>query len=329
MSEENSKKIVNLHENSINSIQIAGDIIYSCCDHNLNKYDQNSSKQETIFESETDDIGIVRLFDDKHLLITNSTDLHLFNVDSLKPLNKYTFCKDTINTIDVNSDKTLLACGDDTGHVKLLDVRMQPSCAQVEMKLKKNLKKHTNLCFSLEFNRFNPTELMTSSYDCTVAKWDLRNLKNTVSSVSVNEILETLIQPETSEFVSTMTPCFVHCLRFSHKDRLLVGIENGLGLGLSTENLELRFSKQLQRLNSALTDFAYIQDWDTWACSGNDGNIRFFKICHETDNLVLLDKSTLQHGFKVNCLFYANMRLYVADTTNDLTVYDLNRILSE
>jgi WD40 repeat protein len=323
--DEDWKRLLALHDNSINSIQINGDILYTCCEDQLKSYSQETSKQETLFKSESGDIGIIKLLDDSHLLLTNSNDLHLFDVDSLKQTNKYKFCKDTINTIDVNKGKTILACGDDTGHVKLMDLRIQAN-SQIEIKLKNTLKKHTNLCYSLKFNQSNEHELMTSSYDCTVAKWDLRNLKSFSSCVNVNEILEATMQSETIEFISTMTPCFVHTLQFAHEDRLLVGIETGLCLGLDSENLAFKFSKQLQKPNSALTNMVFMQDLRLWACSGNDGYIRFFKVIRETDSLILLDDPVLEHGFKVNCLLYAQMKLYVGDTTNNVTIYDLAQI---
>lgn len=60
--------------------------------------------------------------------------------------------------------------------------------------------------------------------------------------------------------------------------------------------------------------------------SGNGKTIEFFDLDKNSTSYSIkkLNNLSINHSAKVNCLRYFNKKLFIADTTDDLTVYELN-----
>ena len=139
--------------------------------------------------------------------------------------------------------------------------------------------------------------------------------------------------------ISSMTPCFVHSLHFSEQQNtkvLCCGIENGLCLALNPVSLEYLSCKQLQPFNCALTQLEsfesvnrlkkdFDQDRKVFLAAGNGKTIEFASVSDK--NEFLKESEGIAHRDKINCIKYREEKLYVADTSNDLTIYDFNDIL--
>ena len=76
-------------------------------------------------------------------------------------LQKHTFNTDDINQITVNLKSSYLAAADDSGEVKIMDIRQH--C------LYKTLRSvHTNICSSMQFNPCRPWEVISGGLDSKI-----------------------------------------------------------------------------------------------------------------------------------------------------------------
>ena len=345
--------ISNLHNNeSINSIQIKTNenpnskLIFSCSDSKINICDTLNQSRKTLFscdEETNSELNQLKLFKDL-LYAANSEYLQIFDVNALKQVGNYKISRDTINSIEINQSNTLIACSDDLGDIKLLDLR-----AKTLLTNKKVLKKHDNICYCVKFNPSNENELFSGSFDSTILKWDLRSM-SCASIINISEVLSRKQEENTDQnsLVSTMTPCFVHSLCFSNINEhsvLLAGIENGICLAFDTNTCECLTLKQIKDFNCALTSMIKLEEGnlnekfknylrlantnELFISCGNDLSIEFFYLNNRKNacnsiTIEKLNKFKLNHGYKINNSLFVDNSLFVCDTTSDLTVYDLN-----
>ena len=345
--------ISNLHNNeSINSIQIKTNenpnskLIFSCSDSKINICDTLNQSRKTLFscdEETNSELNQLKLFKDL-LYAANSEYLQIFDVNALKQVGNYKISRDTINSIEINQSNTLIACSDDLGDIKLLDLR-----AKTLLTNKKVLKKHDNICYCVKFNPSNENELFSGSFDSTILKWDLRSM-SCASIINISEVLSRKQEEDTDQnsLVSTMTPCFVHSLCFSNINEhsvLLAGIENGICLAFDTNTCECLTLKQIKDFNCALTSMIKLEEGnlnekfknylrlantnELFISCGNDLSIEFFYLNNRKNacnsiTIEKLNKFKLNHGYKINNSLFVDNSLFVCDTTSDLTVYDLN-----
>jgi WD40 repeat protein len=347
----NKHIIKNIHKNSINSIDInqKNNILYSCSDDQLYLTNLNTLTKHCLCEI-NDSKSIKELtclkyhnFDDKndHLFSSNSNILHLYDLNHLKQISKFKFSKDTINTIEINQNNNLIALCDDSGEIKLIDLRANNRT--INLTLRKTLSSHSNICFCLKFNPSNDNEFFSGSFDCSIIKWDTRfiskNNKNKpyVDLININELLSSLNSNDHSLLMSTMTPCFVHSIHFN-SSLLMCGIENGFCI-LFDDKLKYMGHTQLQLPNLALTQMVNFQDIiklddeskviDNLITVAGDGKkIEFIYLEKEIENvdhqskIKIVNQLNIDHKYKINCLKSNNRKLYLADTSNALSIYE-------
>lgn len=81
------------------------------------------------------------------------------------PLQTYSFNTEEINQVALNPKATYLAAADDSGAVKIIDLRSH--------KLFKTLQgAHSNICSSVQFHSRRPWEVVTGGLDSKIVKWD-------------------------------------------------------------------------------------------------------------------------------------------------------------
>jgi WD40 repeat protein len=353
-----SLKIKNLHKNeeSINSIQSKTidnetNLLFTCCDDEINIYNTSNKTKTLLFsanEQTNTEINQLKLSNDL-LYAANLEYLQIFDINTLKQLQNYKISRETINSIEFNQTETLIACSDDLGEIKLLDLRVKNLLAN-----KKVLKKHANICSSVKFNPLNDNELFSGSFDSTIAKWDIRG-SSRLNKISVSDVLMEKQQQQNDEnsFLSTMTPCFVHSLCFTSLNQqpvLLAGIENGLCLSFNASTCECLTLKQVKYLNCGLTSIVSIngsnlnkkfQNYlkivdsnDMFVSCGNDQFIEFFYLNNKLNDSSLatiekLNKFKINHGYKINYTLVQDNKLYVCDTTDELTVYNIDVLCND
>jgi WD40 repeat protein len=343
------QRINNIHKNSINTIDINQNenVLYSCSDDQLYLTNLNTLTKHCLCEI-NDSKSIKELtslkyhnFDNKndYLFASNSNILQLYDLNQLKQISKFKFSKDTINSIELNQKNNLIACCDDSGEIKLIDLRLDPA---FKLTLRKTLSSHSNICFCLKFNPSNDNEFYSGSFDCSIIKWDIRSISNKnkpyVDLININEILASLNSNDQSILISTMTPCFVHSIHFN-SNLLMCGVENGFCI-LFDNNLKYVGHQQLQLPNLALTQFVNFQDKiklddenssvidNPITVAGDGRKVQFIYLekenndCDDQPKIKIVNQLNIDHKFKINCLKYNNRKLYLADTSNALSIYE-------
>jgi hypothetical protein len=127
--------IPGLHSNGINSIELfSPQAIYSCNDTTIQLNDLASHTRHTLYSSQTkhktsDEISCLKCFSlnqesteqqPDYLFASNNEFLQLFDLRTAKQINKYKFCKETVNSVEVNKARNCIVCCDDSGEDSLL-----------------------------------------------------------------------------------------------------------------------------------------------------------------------------------------------------------------
>ncbi|KAJ4703690.1 WD repeat-containing 53 [Melia azedarach] len=92
-----------------------------------------------------------------------SFDVHM--ATSWKPLESYNYNKEEINQIACNSKSSFLACADDGGDVKIIDI-----CQHCPYKTLRA--GHSSICSSVQFIPWRPWEVITGGLDSKLVMWD-------------------------------------------------------------------------------------------------------------------------------------------------------------
>ena len=300
-----------------------------------------TSTQQVLFKNGVELSALRSIANGSLLLASDATKLHVFDLaggSGGKPTSTYKFSKDSINTLDTNASGTLVATGDDTGDIKLIDLRCpnapSAAAAAVTLRLNTTLRRHTNVCFTVRFNPLNEHELISGSYDCSVLKWDVRTSSSSYAQkIDIADVLARHSSPN-DELYSTMTPAFVHCTQIAtgcrpHQPLLLCGVETGMCLAFDLATFAYVSHRQLETLNCALTQIEPTPDPEVFATGGNGGHIRLMRIDDDPTATTMATKddvaATVAHGAKLNCMRRLGAAsLLVADTSNRLTLYEFN-----
>ena len=217
-------------ENPINCIEIANeDLLFTCSDDQLIAYNLTTSAKQSLFnqpatsnshntDSDEDEFNCLKYSPHQgHLFASQGSKLYIYDTNTSKQIDKFKFFKETINAIELNEIKSIVACCDDSGKINLLDLRISPQTKQPSLTLKKSLSVHSNICSSLKFNPSNEHELFSGSFDCSFIKWDIRFTKSSgkqqlyVKKVDIGESLSSISKlSDENALISSMTPCFIH-----------------------------------------------------------------------------------------------------------------------
>lgn len=379
---EKTEVVTNLHNSSINCVELSNDLVLTCCDEKLVAYNCVTKTREELFRAKKEEeISYLRCLNDAQLLAAVSQSICVVDMTSAKLIYECKQFRDCVNTFDTNKVGNCLASGDDSGEIKLFDLRASANSSE-QLSLTKTLHGHDNICYAIKFNPANDKELFSGSFDCSALKWDLRFVKKSTKSkqpayakqVNMSEVMLNVAKhsqlkankslgEENDCLISTMTPCFVHSLHFTQRDnRLLCGLENGVCVALDPNTCDYVGHEQLQKLNCALNQFGSFNDGDNGdgneltMASGNGASIDFVRIVDNVtstsndetvneekrpaktmskQNEALLKAFTpkisiqkvndmsIEHKYKVNSFKYSNGRIFVADTSNNLTIYKL------
>lgn len=191
-----------LNEDSINSIEILdrsnnnpdSTVLATCSDVDITLYNLSSQTKHTLYplakatkaggksskSNEDDEISCLKSNNDL-LFASNGRQIMLFDLNEQPRLvDKFKFNQETINCMEFGSGSSTLTIGDDSGEIKIVDMREAKSTRSsnnVSLTLRTTLKGHKNICYCLKYHPTRPHELFSGSYDCSFIKWDLRSPK--------------------------------------------------------------------------------------------------------------------------------------------------------
>lgn len=334
-----------LNKNSINFFDFIDSKIISCSESELNIFNLETKDKSSVYsitEEASEELGCFEILNQDKLFLSNQNLIQLFDLNVSKQINKFKFAKDTINSIKSKQNSIIAIC-DDSGEIKLLDIRSQSNSPNLS--LRKSLNQHDNICYALEFNPLSEHELFSGSFDCTFIKWDIRfqkkdSKKPYVKKVAISDEIQKLIQiqKDSADMLSSMTPSFIHSLYFTELEEgkmgLMCGVENGYAMLFNPENCKLIDGKQITN-NLAVSQFSNFEKLDNQnliATSGDSKIIEFIyvnrkekPIKNELDYTLQINKFTdlnIKHNKKVNCLKYKDKKIYISDTSNNITMFN-------
>lgn len=174
----------------------------------------------------------------------------------LKECLKFAMNTDEINEISFNEKGTFLAAADDSGEVKVFDMKQHTQ--QQPPSTFKTLRGHENICSSVVFHPKQPWELFSGGFDCSVRRWDFSKARSS-----------SLFDSFSSSAAATqcINPPFVHSLAVSSS-------VTWLAAGLGNQNVWLHNfadskERQLEGHNGSVSQVQFLDD-NTLLSAGND-----------------------------------------------------------
>ncbi|KAI9076432.1 hypothetical protein K1719_041579 [Acacia pycnantha] len=145
------------------------------------------------------------------IYVSSGKEVKCFDVNlatSWKPLESYNYNKEDINQIVCNSKSSFLAAADDSGDVKIIDIRQQ--C------LYKTLRSgHTSICSSVQFLPWRSWEVISGGLDSKLLMWDFSKGRS-------YEVMDFGLPDVTSSssLGQCLNPAFVHAIAVPEADML-------------------------------------------------------------------------------------------------------------
>ncbi|XP_062377593.1 WD repeat-containing protein 53 [Sardina pilchardus] len=170
--------------------------------------------------------------------------------------------EDEINGLSFNDTGSMLAAGDDSGAVRIVEVQSG--------KVVRTLRKHTNICSSVAFRPQRPQSLVSAGLDMQVMLWSLQKTRP-LWSVSLQDSQEAVGRPG-----QLFNPPLVHCVTASSCGNLLAcGAEDGrlhlLRVGAGSR-VDHQVALQAHSQGASQAHFLSFLSHPYWLLSaGNDG----------------------------------------------------------
>lgn len=280
--------------------------------------------------------------DSQLLLISVGSSIIFYNHNLDEPIRQVSFNEQDINQLDVHSNGHLVCVCDDSGDVRVFDVK--------SFSLLKTLRSHDNICSTVKFVPRKPWELISGGLDCKLIRWDF-NRGRPLTILNQVDLLPNSDDTDVSGNYS-INPPMVHCIDiFPLTSTVVCGLGNGTILAYS-----LRSGKEVDLLSVGTFHSKSVacvccveitkpetKTTDQFVVSGgNDGNICVIQFKKENEFLPKLKKQTAGTGHclelttqwdnqsKINWVSVLNcnvdktesvLRVFVADLTSSVSVY--------
>ncbi|XP_033117940.1 WD repeat-containing protein 53-like [Anneissia japonica] len=279
----------------------------------------------------------------------NLLDIRDFNhVQSCKEFNS-----EEINQVDINQKETFIVTCDDSGAVKVVDMR--------EMRLFKTLQRHKNICTSVKFHPTKGCELISAGTDCIVNSWDFIKGRN-LGSLDMHECQSTEDDSIPAEMYM-VNPPLVYSIDVTHDgSSVICGLENG-----KVQVLELVGRGKFEplcdlsghRRGVSKVEIFQARSKEFIISGGNDGRVILWNGSEQkynphtnhkrkskregtggTSSKPMKDStagasspsytavSQIEHGNKINSLMAVvenKIIIYVVDQTENISLYDLSK----
>ncbi|XP_071951152.1 WD repeat-containing protein 53-like [Antedon mediterranea] len=262
------------------------------------------------------------------------------------------FNSEEINEVSINSKETFIATCDDSGDIKVVDLR--------EMRLFKTLQRHKYICSSVKFHPTKGCELLSAGLDCIVNSWDFMKGRN-LSSFDMRECPS----GEDGEIPSGMymvNPPLIHSMDVSNDgSKIICGLENGkvqvvklVGRG----KFEPLFDLKNHTRGVSKVKILQVGMKEMVISGGNDGKVLLWegnkqntKVQHKKKRVkeeregksdqnvpdsvsdsVKSPVAAIEHGSKINHMTSADVGgktiVYVADQSELISLYDISKHIS-
>ncbi|ESO09659.1 hypothetical protein HELRODRAFT_92232 [Helobdella robusta] len=222
-------------------------------DNNANEFISGSELGEVCFWSatdgrlvkklrlsvwENDDIMCIKcsVKNPEQVFVSASHKVIVYDLKYLdKPLQELSFAEDEINEISLNGEESHLAAAEDSGNIKVFDLRAN--------KLMKTLRNHENICSGVSFRPNRAAELLSCSFDQKLIHWEYLKSK----SFCILNMQEVGAQPDDEENY-LVNPPFIHSLSVNCSGSLVAcGTENALVQVFDGSKKILRHVKTLRK----------------------------------------------------------------------------------
>lgn len=150
------------------------------------------------------------------LYISSGTQILAYDIRNCSScITKFDLNDEEINQLCVNNTGQYLAACDDSGEVKVIDIR--------ESRLFKTLRRrHDNICSSVQFRHKKSWQLLSAGLDCKIINWDFSSGK-TQQIFNMSDHISKDAEGKQTLFLN---PPFVHSLSIAKDDKTFA---TGLG----------------------------------------------------------------------------------------------------
>jgi len=201
------------------------------------------------------------------------------------------FNDDDVNCLALSPDDQFLASADDTGEIKLIQLRPQ-------IKVHRTLRKHTTICSSVLFRPRRPTSILSSGLDSVIVVWEdftrcrvgqVVKMADVVKVAAANKREmggEAEPEPPSSYMVN---PPLVHCVAASPDGSWLVaGVEDSsIQLFDTSKKTVIYVTSTPSKIHTkGVSQVAFIAA-DKFISGGNDGQIVLWQLLQTTTTTTL------------------------------------------
>lgn len=279
----------------------------------------------------------------EQFFISCGSQIHIMDLRNLdEKINSFDFNEDEVNHIALNEKETFLAAGDDSGHIKIIDLH--------DKKVYKTLRKHTNICSSVTFRPRRPWDLFSAGLDCQLIVWDFSRSRSTCM-IDMRGIGSPDEDSESGSYL--INPPFVHAISLTKDGSILAcALENAEIVLFRSAQRQIAYQTTLRGHTQGVSQVHFPAFADKMLISGaNDGLVNIWDLSgveqqnhagmngHSNGNGAQAEaaaaampddgsaspKRTIEHGAKINWIssgsYWENKYFVIADNTPTLTVY--------
>lgn len=322
------------HKSSVLSLDVNSEgILASGGEEELCVWDKDGSSQTKLSYPKTDSskevnsvcFGVTK---PKHLYASCGNKVFGFDLRNQSSiLCEYEYNEDEVNQITIHHKEEYLACCDDGGEIKVIELSSG--------RLFKTLRnKHDNICSTAQFRPIRRWEIVSGGMDFWVVSWDF---------FSGRALYELNVQGHGgngSEGAYFVNPPFVHSIHMMGNGRMFAsGLGNGDVQLFRYEGKKKFVPHQCLKKHSSSVSQVHFPKFhpNEWLVSaGNDCKIVFWNLntgtCngtsgsahqHKKDTAAACVVSEVEHVSKPNWITSSTLgeNIFVADQTNEISVY--------
>lgn len=322
------------HKSSVLSLDVNSEgILASGGEEELCVWDKDGSSQTKLSYPKTDSskevnsvcFGVTK---PKHLYASCGNKVFGFDLRNQSSiLCEYEYNEDEVNQITIHHKEEYLACCDDGGEIKVIELSSG--------RLFKTLRnKHDNICSTVQFRPIRRWEIVSGGMDFWVVSWDF---------FSGRALYELNVQGHGgngSEGAYFVNPPFVHSIHMMENGRMFAsGLGNGDVQLFRYEGKKKFVPHQCLKKHSSSVSQVHFPKFhpNEWLVSaGNDCKIVFWNLntgtCngtsgsahqHKKDTAAACVVSEVEHVSKPNWITSSTLgeNIFVADQTNEISVY--------
>lgn len=322
------------HKSSVLSLDVNSEgILASGGEEELCVWDKDGSSQTKVSYSQVDDSKEVNSIcfcvkNPKHLYASCGNKVFGYDLRNLSStLCEFDFNEDEVNQITINDKGEYLACCDDGGEIKVIQLETG--------RLFKTLKnKHDNICSTVQFRPNCPWEVVSGGMDFKVVSWDFSS-----GRVRREQNVQEL-GGQNSEGIYLVNPPFVHSIHMMGNGRMFAaGLGNG-DVQLFRFEGKKKFSPDqcLKRHTSSVSQvhFPKFNQNDSLVSAGNECKIVLWNLSagmcggtsgsanrHKKEVTTACVVTEVEHASKPNWITSSTLteNVFVADQTNEISVY--------